>query len=563
MAGHRVVRVLLMAMCGAVLPACNAEPLRIGTDSDMSVTESALLTGPIVADQSVCGLAGAICVNFQRASTPVPAGYLPDTGGVFGSRNGRQYGWNAAKTCVDRDLVADQRLDTFCRPQPGDTWEIALPNGTYHVRVAVGDAAASANLSVGTETVFDEDGEPFALHFYDGASALKTQFLMNDLDVPVSDGRLTLFSDAASGTPINFVEIIPAPLTLPAPPAFDATKITKVSAYSDGVLALLNDGSVWTWGSSPIFTGIFTAVTRPRPIVGLTGIVDIDAAGFRAGAVKNDGTFWIWGSIAGGNSGFVFTRAPLRMVGVQDMRKVAMADGHALLLDKNARIWAFGDNDSGQLGTGTFTPAIVPVKIDGITGVVQIAAANPVSRARTSDGGVWSAGSLLGNGTINVSNRFIRVAGLPAAVDIAAGDQAEFVIAADGTAFSWGAAGFLCSGPGQVERLAPTPISSSRVWAHAVAVSGFSPFALLTRTDGTLWSCGDNQNGTLGDGTTIHRDSPVRVGTLTGVRSADGSPVFAGASTSDGHYWTWGFNTEGQFGNGTTGTTILVPLRIF
>jgi alpha-tubulin suppressor-like RCC1 family protein len=405
--------------------------------------------------------------------------------------------------------------------------------------------------------VFDEDGEPFALHFYDGASIPKTQFVMTDLDVPVSDGRLTLFSDAASGTPINFIEIIPAPLTLPAPPPFDATKITKIATYTDGVLALLNDGSVWTWGSSPIFRG----QTRPRPIVGLTGIVDIDTAGFRGAAIKNDGTFWMWGSIVG--SGSVFTQAPLRFVGVQDMRKVAIADGHTLILDKNGRIWAFGDNASGQLGTGTFTPANLPVKIDGITGVAQIAAANPVSRARTSDGGVWSAGALLGNGTTNESNRFIRLAGLPAAVDIAAGDEAEFVIAADGTAFSWGTAGFLCSGPGQVQRNAPTPISSSRVWAHAAAVSGFSPYALLTRTDGTLWSCGDNQNGTLGDGTTTHRDSPVRVGTLTGVRSADGSPDFAAASTSDGHYWTWGFNLEGQFGNGTTGTTSLVPLRIF
>jgi len=556
MVGHRQLRGLLsLAMCGPVLAACDADVAGDGQPSGVSVAQSALLTGPIVADQSVCGLPGAICVNFQRAGTPVPAGYLPDTGGVFGSRNGRQYGWNASKTCVDRDVVADQRLDTFCTLQVGDTWEIAVPNGTYDVRVSAGDAAAASTIDIASETVLDEDGEPFPVTFYGGAQLLKTQFVMDTLAVPVQDGRLTLFTQDTRGTPINFVEIIPSPTTLPPPPAFDATKIAKIATLTDGTMALLNDGSVWIWGNSILFHD-----TRPRPIVGLTGIVDIDSVGFRAGAVKNDGTFWIWGNLANGGP---FTRAPLRMVGVQDMRKVAMGETHALLIDKNARIWAFGDNDAGQLGTGSFTPSTVPVKVDGITGVVQVAVAQAISRARTSDGGVWSAGGATGDGTDDVHNQFIRLAGLPAAVDISAGDEASFIVAADGTAFSWGFSELLCSGPNAASRKAPAPISASRVWAHAVSVSGFSPYTFLTRTDGTLWSCGHNDNGTLGNGTTTPSTSPVRVGTLTGIRSVDGSPDFAAASTNDGHFWAWGFNLEGQFGNGTTGNTSLVPLRIF
>ena len=150
-------------------------------------------------------------------------------------------------------------------------------------------------------------------------------------------------------------------------------------------------------------------------IAGLTGIVDIDSAGFRAGAVKNGGTFWIWGNLA---SGGPFTRAPLRMVGVQDMRKVAVGESHVLLVDKNARIWSFGDNDAGQLGTGSFTPSAVPVKVDGITGVVQVAVASGIPRARTADGGVWSAGNATGEGTDDVHDQFIRLAGLPATVHV-------------------------------------------------------------------------------------------------------------------------------------------------
>jgi alpha-tubulin suppressor-like RCC1 family protein len=101
------------------------------------------------------------------------------------------------------------------------------------------------------------------------------------------------------------------------------------------------------------------------------------------------------------------------------------------------------------------------------------------------------------------------------------------------------------------------------VWTHAVTVGGFSPHSFLVRNDGTLWSCGLNQEGTLGDGTMTDRDSPVRVGTITGVRSLDGSSVSSELSTNDGHFWAWGTNSDGQFGNGTSGTVSLVPLRIF
>ena len=35
------------------------------------------------------------------------------------------------------------------------------------------------------------------------------------------------------------------------------------------------------------------------------------------------------------------------------------------------------------------------------------------------------------------------------------------------------------------------------------------------KTDGTLWGCGYNTNGQLGDGTRVHKSSPVQIGSLT------------------------------------------------
>ena len=45
----------------------------------------------------------------------------------------------------DRNLTVDQRYDTIALMQPGDlAWELALPNGTYTVRIIAGDPVTVA-----------------------------------------------------------------------------------------------------------------------------------------------------------------------------------------------------------------------------------------------------------------------------------------------------------------------------------------------------------------------------------------------------------------------------------
>ena len=93
--------------------------------------------------------AAAIFVNFQPSTSPVPAGYLADGGLVYGNRgNGQTYGWTIDNTAQTRDRNAsnspDQRYDTLTHLQkpanPDAVWEIAVPNGTYRVRIVSGDA---------------------------------------------------------------------------------------------------------------------------------------------------------------------------------------------------------------------------------------------------------------------------------------------------------------------------------------------------------------------------------------------------------------------------------------
>jgi hypothetical protein len=145
-----------------------------------------------------------VYVNFQESSAAVPSGYLPDSGNVFGNRgNGYQYGWSSDHTDLDRDrnVNADQRLDTLLHFHAGQSWEIALPNGAYSVTASIGDAGNPSTHTLNVEGV----------SFWQNEALGSNKFRQRTQLVIVSDGRLTLDVGGAAekATRINYLEITP------------------------------------------------------------------------------------------------------------------------------------------------------------------------------------------------------------------------------------------------------------------------------------------------------------------------------------------------------------------
>ena len=64
----------------------------------------------------------------------------------------------------------------------------------------------------------------------------------------------------------------------------------------------------------------------------------------------------------------------------------------------------------------------------------------------------------------------------------------------------------------------------------------------IIKKDNSLWVCGLNNYGQIGDGTTTNRYTPVKV--MTGVKDASIGGYFTGALKNDGTVWTWGSNTD-------------------
>ncbi|RCX07641.1 alpha-tubulin suppressor-like RCC1 family protein, partial [Anaerobacterium chartisolvens] len=103
--------------------------------------------------------------------------------------------------------------------------------------------------------------------------------------------------------------------------------------------------------------------------------------------------------------------------------------------------------------------------------------------------------------------------------------------------------------------------SAPTVEGQFVKVAASDYYSLALKDDGTVWACGYNYYGQLGDGTKVDRRVPVQVTGLSGVTAIAGGTWHSIALKDDGTVWTWGYNYYGQLGDGTT-TNRTTPVQV-
>jgi alpha-tubulin suppressor-like RCC1 family protein len=127
------------------------------------------------------------------------------------------------------------------------------------------------------------------------------------------------------------------------------------------------------------------------------------------------------------------------------------------------------------------------------------------------------------------------------------GTYVNIAIKTNGTLWTWGENGFGQLGfNDRVYRSSPAQVGSGTTWSKITN----NRTALATKTDGTLWAWGWNARGQLGLGDVANRSSPVQVGSGTTWSQVSNGAGGTGniATKTDGTLWAWGSNFGGELG---------------
>ena len=339
----------------------------------------------------------------------------------------------------------------------------------------------------------------------------------------------------------------------------------------------------WQRGTSNIVgatSSTYTAVAADvgstlRCVVTATNVIGATSANSAntATVIAYVGKLFSWGQNTQGTLGQNDTtnRSSPVQVGADTAWLTINAARTVAAVKTNGQLWQWGAGSFGQLGQNDPTNRSSPVQVGALTTWSKPGGGPVHTLCTKTDGTLWSWGNdnsgQLGQNTYSVAlSSPVQVGALTNWSTPATGNPEQFslCIKTDGTLWSWGNNDNGKLGLGDTaKRSSPVQVGSLTNWSKVI-VSTQSTFCV--KTDGTLWSWGGNNRGQLGLGDTIARSSPVQVGALTnwavpasgGYSDASGWTV---CTKTDGTLWSWGTNGNGQLGLGNT-TSRSSPVQV-
>jgi alpha-tubulin suppressor-like RCC1 family protein len=224
---------------------------------------------------------------------------------------------------------------------------------------------------------------------------------------------------------------------------------------------------------------------------------------------------------------------------------------HALLLKKDGTAWATGDNTLGELGTGNTTASTAWVQV--MTGVRAIAAGDGMSFFIKTDNTLWGVANTLKWGMPDsVTPDYTPHHLMDSVLAVGAGNQAVMIIRTDNSLWSVGYDYDWQLGDGiYITDSATTDVAPMQIMTDVAAVSMNDYTAYILKTDQTLYTCGSNGDGQLGNGSFSEPTFPQQV--LSGVRSVSAGYGCAMAIKIDSSVWVTGLDNWGQLGDGLGG----------
>ena len=281
-----------------------------------------------------------------------------------------------------------------------------------------------------------------------------------------------------------------------------------------------------------------------------------------------------WGQLGDGTTVDSTTAVASLMASAVD---VACGDHHTAALHPNGTAWTWGRNTDGQLGDGTTTDCEIPGQVPGLEGVIDVGCGAQHTLAVREDGTVWAWGyngfGTLGDGTTTQRLSPVQVVDpgdpsgyLTGVVAVTGGRDCSIALKDDGTVWSWGRSngGSLGHG-GAGSSLVPVQVvqltDPTGYLTAVTAIACLNYHTLALKVDGTVWCWGMNERGQLATGGTGFSNTAVRWGTIDDAVAVGAGVGHSAAVRPDGNVWTAGGNDYGQLGDGTT-TERHSPVRV-
>ena len=323
--------------------------------------------------------------------------------------------------------------------------------------------------------------------------------------------------------------------------------IATVSSGPTHTLYLQSNGAVYACGSNAYGQlGIGSTFDSPNlvQVVGLSNVIDIAAGSNFSLFLLSDSSVWACGYNANGQlgDGTTINRTfPVKVHGVQNVGflsgivAIAAGSNHSLFIKRESngdrRALGCGSNLQGQLALidttmfSSLTPNYCSVGSPASWNVSAISAGNNFSLFLNNDT-AWASGNnaygQLGDNTM--INRY-------SAIKVRGANNVGF-------------------------------LSGIR------AIAAGSSHALFVKSDSTAWACGRNDYGNLGDKTLFQRNVPVQVQDIYGQFLTGCIDVAGGANHSlfikgNNTIWSCGRNNVGQLGNGYSGFDLNFAYPLF
>jgi alpha-tubulin suppressor-like RCC1 family protein len=362
------------------------------------------------------------------------------------------------------------------------------------------------------------------------------------------------------------------------------TNIVQIAAGESHSLAMARDGVVWAFGANTrgqLGDGTTTDQPLPVQVNGLPKLAysqagpTVSAGWEHSMALLADGSVYTWGAGNVGQLGNRSTQDSLTPVSVnlgQAAKAIAAGWLHCLAVLSNGAVRSWGSNAGGQLGYtnsqygyGSYSPA--PIAVIYLTKAVSVAAGGYHSGAIDANGAVWMWGwgryGQLGDGTTPYYG-WPKPLTRPTAIKALAAGAAHTVVVADqpngappSTTTTTG------TGPTTTTTSTTTTTGTGPTTTTTTTSTSTTTTSTTTTTTSTttttlpsarLFVTGANSSGQLGLGDAIDRAGGVAVAAIPDAMIMTGGQWHSFVVRPNGTLWGAGVNAYGQLGRADTNT---------